>query len=136
MSKNTKPDSALLGDDPGNSEKTAKPAEGKELRKDNIPAPAPNPSKTSFSQNKDIVAETKSILEKQPKVLFMIPIIPGETTEETVQINGYRLTIKKGEQVEIPQAVAKLLAEKYRINMQAGQKARIDRDSKVTEALS
>jgi len=85
----------------------------------------------------DVVAQTKALLDKQPKVNFMIPLSPGEQpgAYETVQINGYRLVIRKNEMVEIPQAVAQLLAEKYRINLTAGEEARVDRASDVTEAL-
>jgi len=95
------------------------------------------PSKTE-AENKDIVAQTKAILAKQPKVNFIIPLAEGENpgAYDTVQINGYRLTIQKGVMVELPQAVANLLAEKYRINMTAGSEKRIDSRPDKTDALS
>lgn len=84
------------------------------------------------------VAITKANLEKEPKVNFIIPLTDGEKPGafDTVQINGYRLTIKKGVLVPLPQSVAQLLANKYRISMEAGRENRIDRASDVEEALN
>jgi len=84
----------------------------------------------------DIVAQTKYILDDSEHVNFIVPQLEGETDEETVQINGYKLTIKKNVMVNIPIQVANILAEKYRIAMTAGQDKKSDRDSKVADALS
>lgn len=86
----------------------------------------------------DIIAQTKYILEHGPKVDFILPLADGEAqgAYETVQINGYKLTIKKGEMVNIPKAFAMLLAEKYRINMTAGKEMRIDGNIEKEKALS
>lgn len=100
------------------------------------------PAKTtpSAAQAKvnDVVKQTKEILSKSPHVQFIIPRTDTEPANavETVQINGYRLTIQKGVMVNIPIQVANLLAEKYRINMTAGQDKRIDRDANTQKALS
>jgi hypothetical protein len=85
----------------------------------------------------DIVAQTKAILDAQEHTNFIIPMADGEQegAYDTIQINGYKLTIKKGVMVNIPIAVANLLAEKYRINMTAGMNKRIDRDNEHSEAL-
>lgn len=82
--------------------------------------------------------DMKEHLAKQPKVAFLIPLSEGEKNGafETVQINGYRMVIKKGTMVQIPQQVAEILADHYRISSEAGQDYRIDRDSKVKDALS
>jgi hypothetical protein len=86
----------------------------------------------------DEVENTKRILDNGPHTNFIIPVFPGESegSSETVQINGYRLTIKKGVMVNIPLAVANLLAEKYHIAMTAGQDKRLDRDAETERALS
>ncbi len=106
--------------------KTGKPAQrvisGAELQK-------------SFTSD---IERTKAALEKQPKVTFMIPLAPGEKpgAYETVSINGYRLTIKKGAMVEIPKQVAEMLADHYAVELNAGKEYRSDRDSHVEEALN
>lgn len=86
----------------------------------------------------DEAEKTKQILAKRPKINFIIPLAENEQqgASETVQINGYRLTIQKGVMVEIPKPVADILAEKYRINMIAGQNKRIDRSTETSQALS
>lgn len=80
---------------------------------------------------------TKDILAVKKHISFLVPIADGESQNaaETVQINGYRLTIKKGVMVVVPEAVALILAEKYRIGMTAGAKNRIDRDDETLTAL-
>ncbi len=85
----------------------------------------------------DIVALTKEKLDAEEHTNFIIPMADGEAegAYDTVQINGYRLTIKKGVMVNIPISVANLLAEKYRINMTAGMEKRADRDNAHSEAL-
>jgi hypothetical protein len=90
------------------------------------------------AKSKDIIAETKAILKKKPHTNFIIPLADGEAVGsfETVQINGYKLTIQKGVMVNIPVPVANILAEKYRIAMTAGQDKRIDRAPDVQDALS
>jgi len=83
----------------------------------------------------DTAEQTKYILDRSPKVSFLIPQVEGEIGVETVQINEYRLTIQKNVLVDIPVQVANILAEKYKINMTAGADKRIDRTSDVSEAL-
>lgn len=87
---------------------------------------------------KDIVAQTKYILENSPQTNFIIPLAEGEApgTFEEPQINGYKVKVPKGTMVNIPIQIANILAEKYRIQMTAGQEKRIDRASDVSEALS
>lgn len=90
------------------------------------------------AKNKDIIAETKEILAKGPHTNFIIPLAEGEAVGsfETVQINGYKLTIQKGTMVNIPVSVANILAEKYRIAMTAGQDKKVDRAPDVQDALN
>jgi hypothetical protein len=86
----------------------------------------------------DPIEQTREILKHQEHVNFIVPMASGEKpgAYETVQINGYKLTIQKGVMVSIPKAVANLIANKYRINMEAGSESKIDRDAKTSEALS
>ena len=141
MSDKSTKDPLLDDENPKTGDNKAKPAKAE------APAPAEpvigsakpaaNVSKAQ-AEIKDLAEQTKQILAKQPKVNFIIPLADGESpdAEDTVQINSYKLTIKKGVMVELPQAVAQLLAEKYRIQMTAGAEHRIDRKEDVREALS
>lgn len=83
---------------------------------------------------------TKDILWSQPLIHFVVPLEGGEKAgqaEEVVMINGYRLTIKKGIVVKIPEQIAQMLADLHRINMgDVGSDKRLDRDEKVMDALS
>jgi hypothetical protein len=81
---------------------------------------------------------TKKNLEAEPKVDFLVPVTPGESADipEEVSINGVKIVVKKGVLQKIPISVATILAEKYRIQMDAGKSARIDRTPKVEDALS
>jgi len=119
----------------GKAEATENPAvnPNAEKEKEKAKADPKKPQETS-----DIVAQTKAILAKKPKVNFIIPL--GEFEKpgayDTVQINGYRLVIKKGVMVEIPLPVAELLANKYKIQLEAGNEAKIDRSADVQDALT
>jgi len=83
----------------------------------------------------DPTAQTKYILDNSQHIDFIIPQLEGEMGHETVQINGYKLTIQKNVMVNIPVQVAQLIAEKYKINMEAGKGKRTDRSSDVADAL-
>jgi len=86
----------------------------------------------------DVVAETKADLATKPQINFIIPLSDGEKPGafDTVQINGYKMIIQKGVMVTIPLPCAELLAAKYRINLEAGAKSRIDRNVDVQDALN
>ena len=64
-----------------------------------------------------IALATKQKLAKEPKVRMMIPLDPGEKAGayRTVIINGYRFDVRKNTMVDLPQSVAALLADAYRI---------------------
>jgi hypothetical protein len=139
--KNVKSDPLLGGDEgpaktpeqkPETAKVEAKPAEPTIIKStaEQVKADA----LTKFP--KDIVAQTKYILDNSEHVNFIVPQMEGEIGEESVQINGYKLTIKKNVMVSIPIQVANILAEKYRIAMTAGQDKKIDRASDVADALS
>jgi len=101
--------------------------------------PVPPPTiPTKVGPGKDIIAETKTILDNSEHVNFIVPLAEGEApgSFEEPQINGYKMKVPKGEMVNIPIQVANLLAEKYRIAMSAGKDKRIDRSSEVSDALN
>jgi len=80
----------------------------------------------------------KENLNSQAKISFLIPLLPGEPegSYETVCLNGYTLKIKKGVLISLPQQVVEILAEKYKVELEAGKESRIDRSPDVEEALS
>lgn len=49
--------------------------------------------------------------KEEKKVNFILPLIPGEDDEEVVWINERRWVIKRGEYVEMPECVAKVLMQ-------------------------
>ena len=116
-----------------------------------VPEPEPEPEQTTV-HTPQTVAPTmddkvryenrshrmKKILQEQPKVQFMIPLGIGEKkgAYDTVQINGYKLTIMKGAMVSLPQQVVDLLAAKYEVDMTAGAEHRVDGDDAKSSALS
>jgi hypothetical protein len=84
------------------------------------------------------IEAVKAYLNKQEKVSFHIPLEDNEEEGafEVVQINGYTLQIKKGEMVRIPLSVAKILANSYNVQMNAGKEMLLNRNDKVEEALN
>lgn len=92
----------------------------------------PNPagSVNEMKMYQDNVSATREKLMNGPKTFFVVPLDPGEKpgAVETVSINGFKLTIKKGALVEIPIAAMKILANYYKVSLEAGQDKLIDRD--------
>ena len=60
-------------------------------------------------------------LEAQPTVAIMIPLLQGEVagSTESVILNGYRLNIRKGEYVHVPEQVARVIMESQQQTAQA-----------------
>ena len=58
--------------------------------------------------------DMKSKLEKEDKVSIFMPLSSGEKkgAYQSVILNGYPLYIRKGEQVKVPESVAKILETK------------------------
>ncbi len=83
------------------------------------------------------IKDMKAYLDKQEKVSFHIPLDENEEegAYEVVQINGYTIQIKKGEMVRLPLPVAKMLANSYNVQMNAGKEMLLNRNDKVEEAL-
>lgn len=97
----------------------------------------PTEKEISRAQEGDARA-TKRKLAQEDTTKFMIPFGIGEKhgAVETVTINGYRLTIKKGVLVEIPLTVAKLLMKHLDVRSEVAEKFALHRDEATEEALS
>ena len=112
--------------------------------------PAANTSRNSTVASSGTVDEkhmskamrTKAHLDKQRKVMVFIPFEAGENPEQAakvpfhVGINGYNFDIPRGTAVEVPEQVAKMVAERLESEGKAGRQHRIDLDAKKQEALS
>lgn len=103
-------------------------------KEQSVPAvPVAQPAVVDLNKfHQDNVALTREKLMNGPKTFFVVPLAPGEKVgaSETVNINGWKLTIKKGALVEIPIAVMKILANYYKVSIEAGQDKLIDRAEK------
>lgn len=80
----------------------------------------------------------KAFLDKQPKVLFMIPLSDGEDPRKAVQtvtMNGYKFTIQKGVYVSVPQPVADLLQENQTVFQRQFTDKRLDLNQEKGSAL-
>ena|SRR3972149_782329 len=77
-------------------------------------------------------------LKKQPKVMMMVPLLPGESpkSREAVILNGYGVYIRKNVMVRLPEQIAKTLMDAYRITASAGKDKEIGRDEAHLQALS
>jgi len=84
------------------------------------------------------VLKVKEVVNKEKKVSIHIPLNQGEKrgeAVETVTINGYVWSIRKGEMVEVPLSVYKILAESMGLVSKADE-LKVDRDSETIEALN
>jgi bifunctional DNA-binding transcriptional regulator/antitoxin component of YhaV-PrlF toxin-antitoxin module len=83
----------------------------------------------------------KEHLAGQKKIAIMIPLEPGVSPEIgekipfIVNMNGYRLSIKRGTYVEVPEQVAQMIMERLQSEGKVGRERRIDRDEDTTAAL-
>lgn len=83
----------------------------------------------------------KAHLDEQPKVSVMIPFEAGvapETAEKipfVVNLNGYRLAIKRGTFVEVPKQVAEIVQERLESEGKIGSQFKISNDPAKMEAL-
>lgn len=118
-------------------EEGAKPATAAHAApKKEAKAPAAAPVNVQHDLLSDAEA-TRRTLMREEKVWFMVPLGQSEKpgAYEEVYINGYRTTIKKGVMVEIPRSVMEILANKYKVETEAGAEFRTDRDAKTQDAL-
>lgn len=91
----------------------------------------------------------KANLDAQPKVSIMIPFDAGEKPEQakkipfTIVLNGYRYEnpegfggVQRGVRVEVPEQIAQIVWDRLESEGKVGSNLRIDRDSRVQDALS
>jgi hypothetical protein len=114
----------------------------KKVAKENVAAqsaPAPEVQVPMSPEQKEEAARKRfeEELKSGPHTQFMIPLMPGEKpgAYDTVNLNGCRYTIKKGALVSVPVPIAEVLAEKYQVEMTAGQDKLADRNDAVMNAL-
>lgn len=145
-SSKVKKDSPILGEKAIESKMSANsiPEKKESVKEKEAPQSVAKSSlpKNEVQEYQDRVAQTREKLMNGPKVMFMVPMQPGEKpgAVETVNINGFKLTIQKGVMVEIPVAMAKVLANYLQVEMNAGSDKLIDRDEskkgiQVSDAL-
>jgi len=81
---------------------------------------------------------TKKILDKEEKVHFMIPLVEGEKPGAIHDcfINGAKFSVKKGIMTMVPQSIANLLAEHYKVGMEAGAAYRLDMNAEKQDRLN
>lgn len=133
---------------------SAKPSE--ENEDDDVESVVDRPSFTppiaipKVAQIKDAATELtedakriKEALAKEPKVIFHIPLGPGEKpgphAVEYACINGYRFMMQKNIPIELPKSVYELLANHYNIQVadpELGQQYRLDRSDNHLTALA
>lgn len=127
------------------SKETKKTVKGDEAPVVNETTGAEAPVSTPVKEKVDIkkafdtdIQMTKKILDAQEKVMFLVPLAEGEKAGAVheVFINGYKTTITKGVMTKVPISVANMLANSYKISMEAGAESRIDGDAQKLDALS
>jgi hypothetical protein len=95
-----------------------------------------------ISELDDVIKNRKEnvveLLSKQKKVMFMIPLMPGEKPGATVEvgINGLVMVYPKGEYFEAPMSVVELLKEYEHVKSTSGAEYKVDRDEDTERALS
>lgn len=70
----------------------------------------------------------KAKLDKQEKITIMIPLGAGEKTgaSESVILNGYRLNIRKGMYVEVPEQVANVIKRSQELILSSDDFKRVE----------
>lgn len=125
------------------AEKPAAPAPVEE----ETPAPAPAPAEPVSDNQverewRGRAAEMKAHLARQPKVRIFIPIDQGVKPEVAdkipfvVNLNGYRMEIKRGVYVDVPEQVAEVIRERLESEGKIGREHQVNADAAREEALS
>lgn len=71
-----------------------------------------NVNEMPLESETSVIKRTKALLEAEPKIKVKIRAMgKDDTAPVPVVINEYCLLIKKGEYVEVPESVAKMLEE-------------------------
>ena len=67
------------------------------------------PAKPVYKNSDKSTRDARESLHSQPKVKINIPATESEKDDVVVQINGYAFQIKRGVDVEVPEAVVQVL---------------------------
>lgn len=80
---------------------------------------------------------TKEQMLKKPKVRIFIPKFGDKNGDVplSININGYRMSLKTGMYHDLPENVAKIVAERYEQGEAAGKEFRISGDTNKEDAL-
>ena len=71
-----------------------------------------NAQEPTLESETSVIKKTKALLDAEPKVRVKIKATgKGDNAPVPVVINEYCILIKKGEPVEVPESVAKMLEE-------------------------
>ena len=108
--------------------------EGSEEEVEEKPKAKAKDTPTTGARSRDVSKEalgdieaTRIALSKEPQVNFMIPLMDGEKiAHHDVWINGYKVTIPKGRMAIIPQSIANILMNTYKVQAEAGAEFRLD----------
>lgn len=86
--------------------------------------------------------KVKARLERQPKIRTFIPIDQGVSQEVAekipfvVNINGYRVEIKRGTYVDVPMEIADMIRERLESEGKIGRQHLLSSDAARQQALS
>ena len=118
-----------------------------ELLEEVEPAPEPATEKEAVNDKqiekewRNDVQRMKEHLDKQPKVSIMIPLeqgVPPESADKipfVVNLNGYRLAIKRGVFVEVPMQIAEVVKANLESEGKIGSEYRLDKNPDKLAAL-
>jgi len=125
-------------------EPEAEPEEVEEVETVTEPVPTGNETvndKQIEKEWRNDVQKMKAHLDKQPKVSVMIPLeqgVPPESADKipfVVNLNGYRMAIKRGVFVEVPMQVAEVVKANLESEGKIGSEYRLDRNPDKLAAL-
>lgn len=71
-----------------------------------------------------IMADTAKKLKAEPKRTIMLPLRDEKEADVFVALNGSRYQIKRGEEVEVPESIYKILIESQKMDQLALKRSR------------
>lgn len=142
MPKVTKKKASPLLDGDTTEPKNSAPDTSTEDTGEKVPAEKlASSSKTEQKIEKEMRSDKEQAriaLAKEEQVHFMIPLAQGEKAGafEEMWTNGFYTKIPKGVMSILPKSLAERLAEKYRVEAEAGAEFRLDLDTNKADNLS
>jgi hypothetical protein len=76
-------------------------------------------------------------LEKQPKVMILIPLERGEKkgAEQSFCINGYKMSVPKGVMTPVPEQIAQMVSDRYAVELAVRGRSIDQKGTDVKNAL-